>query len=101
MTGLIRRHAGESDTVSRLGGDEFGIVIANVVDRNSLTSLIQRINCEITKPFEFEGQEIDLRASIGYALFKEDGIELDVLIEKADKSMYEVKRKRKGAGNVR
>ncbi len=61
---------------------------------------IHRIDGEIKKPFEFEGQNIDLRASIGYALFSEDGIELEVLIEKADKSMYEVKRERKGPGNV-
>jgi|OM-RGC.v1.005321917 diguanylate cyclase (GGDEF)-like protein len=91
----------ESDTVSRLGGDEFGIIATTAVDRNDLRSLIERIDCEIIKPFEFEDQKINLRASIGYALFSEDGIDLDVLIEKADKSMYEVKRKQKGQGNVR
>ncbi len=91
----------ETDIVSRLGGDEFGIIIANVVDRDELKSLIKNIDFAITKHFEFEGQEINLRASIGYALFKDDGIELEVLIEKADKSMYEVKRERKGSGNVR
>ena len=97
----IRNTLGELDTVSRLGGDEFGIIVANVVNRNDIISLIHRIDCEITKPFEFENIKIDLRASIGYAHFKEDGIELEVLIEKADKSMYEVKRERKGSGNVR
>lgn len=97
----INSTLGEKDTVSRLGGDEFGIIVANVVDRDEFKSLIQRIDFEITKPFEFESQKINLRASIGYALFKEDGIELDVLIEKADKAMYEVKRERKGQGNVR
>ncbi|GFZ30200.1 hypothetical protein CSC2_07260 [Clostridium zeae] len=91
----------ERDTVSRLGGDEFGIIVENVMDRDELKSFIQRIDFEITKPFEFEGHKINLRASIGYALFKEDGIELEVLIERADKSMYEVKRERKGHGNVR
>jgi diguanylate cyclase (GGDEF)-like protein len=81
--------------------EEFGIIVEKVVHRGELKSLTQRIDFEITKPFEFEGQKINLRASIGYALFKEDGIELDVLIEKADKSIYEVKRERKGPGNVR
>lgn len=97
----IRNTLGELDTVSRLGGDEFGIIVATVVNRNDIISLIHKIDGEITKPFEFENFKIDLRASIGYAHFKEDGIELEVLIEKADKSMYEVKRERKGSGNVR
>ena len=97
----IKNTLGELGTVSRLGGDEFGIIVANVVNRNDIISLIHQIDCEITRPFAFENIKIDLRASIGYAHFKEDGIELEVLIEKADKSMYEVKRERKGTGNVR
>lgn len=97
----IKNTLGESDTVSRLGGDEFGIIVSNVVDRNDITSLIHRLDSEIIKPFDFETVKINLRASIGYAHFREDGIELEVLIEKADKSMYEVKRERKGPGNVR
>lgn len=91
----------DSDTVSRLGGDEFGIIVSTVADRDDIRSLIQRMDCEIIKPFEFEGLEIKLRASMGYALFSEDGIELEGLIERADKSMYEVKRARKGAKMVR
>ncbi len=91
----------DADIVSRLGGDEFGIIAGEVSNRDNLRDMIHRIDSEITKPFEFEGQQINLRASIGYALFSEDGIELEVLIEKADKSMYEAKRERKGPGGVR
>ncbi len=91
----------EADTVSRLGGDEFGIIVVAVPGRGDLKVLIQRLDSAITMPFDFEGVNINLRASIGYALFSEDGIEIDVLIEKADKSMYEVKRARKGTENVR
>lgn len=90
----------ETDTVSRLGGDEFGVIVSEAVDRNDIINLIQRIDCEIMKPFEFEDKKINLRASIGYALFNEDGITLDVLIERADKSMYEVKRTRKDIENI-
>lgn len=97
----IKNTVGELDTVSRLGGDEFGIIVGNVVDRNDITSLIRRIDYEIIKPFEFESFKINLRASIGYAHFKEDGIELEVLIEKADKLMYKEKREHKGVGNIR
>lgn len=97
----IKNTIDKLDTVSRLGGDEFGIIVSNVTNRNDIISLINRIEYEVTKPFEFENLKINLRISIGYAHFKEDGIDLEVLIEKADKSMYEVKRKRKGMKNIR
>lgn len=97
----IKNTIGDSDTVSRLGGDEFGVIVTNVIDRNDIISLVKSIDYEITKPFEFENFKINLRASIGYAHFREDGIELEVLIEKADKVMYESKRDRKGVENIR
>ncbi len=86
----------EYDTVSRLGGDEFGIIVYKISNQKDIRLLIQQIDDRITKPFVFEENNIKLRASIGYALFSEDGIEMEVLIEKADKSMYKVKRERKG-----
>lgn len=97
----VKQALRESDTVSRLGGDEFGIIVGEVAGRDDLRTLIQRINIEIIKPFAFEGWPINLRASIGYALFNDDGDELEDLIEKADQSMYEVKRARKGLENIR
>lgn len=90
----------ESDTVSRLGGDEFGIIVASSEECANLNELIQQIDLNISKPFTFEEQKIDLKASAGYALFNEDGSELEELIEKADKSMYKSKRMRKGLENV-
>lgn len=101
LAARLSRSVRESDTVSRLGGDEFGVIVAAVPERNYIRSLIHLIDSEVTKPFEFEGNELKLRASIGYALFSEDGIELEVLVEKADKSMYESKRERKGLNNTR
>jgi diguanylate cyclase (GGDEF)-like protein len=91
----------ETDTVSRLGGDEFGILAATAADHIGLNSLIWKIDSEVAKPFEFEAHKISLRASIGHALFSTDGIDLEALIEKADQSMYDVKRERKGQGKVR
>jgi diguanylate cyclase (GGDEF)-like protein len=86
----------ESDTVSRLGGDEFGVIAVDGGDCNNLSMLIQRIYSEISKPFVFEGHKLELKISAGYSLFSQDGSELEALIEKADQSMYEAKRIRKG-----
>lgn len=97
----IKNTIGELNTVSRLGGDEFGVIVETVVNRKDIITFIHEIDYEIIKPFEFENIKIDLKVSIGYAHFREDGIELESLIEKADQSMYEMKKKRKGIGNVR
>lgn len=91
----------ESDIVSRLGGDEFGVIAANPKERHQLVTLIERVDGEVSKPFTYEGKEINLRVSAGYAIYSEDGSEREALIEKADKVMYEAKRIRKGMGNVR
>ncbi len=66
-----------------------------------LSVLIQRTYSEMSKPFIFEERKIDLRVSAGYSSFNDDGSELEDLIEKADKSMYEEKRNRKGLRLVR
>ena len=97
----IKKTLREFDTVSRLGGDEFAIIVATTVGGNDLLSLTKRLECEIIKPFAFERRNIKLRASMGYALFGEDGIELEALIEKADREMYEMKKNHKGLENVR
>jgi predicted signal transduction protein with EAL and GGDEF domain len=54
-----------------------------------------RLVDEIRKPFAFENKQLALDASIGLAIFPDDGTELDPLIEKADQAMYAIKRTRK------
>jgi diguanylate cyclase (GGDEF)-like protein len=91
----ISRGSRETDTVARLGGDEFGVILPEVMDRGSAASLAQRIANEIRLPFVFEDRPVPLDASIGIAVFPDDGAEIETLIESADKSMYAVKRNRK------
>lgn len=97
----IKKTLREYDTVSRLGGDEFAIIATTASEKKDLLSMIKRIECVIMKPFEFEGRKIKLSVSMGYALFPEDGVELEEFIEKADKMMYEMKKNHKGLANVR
>lgn len=97
----IKKKLREFDTVSRLGGDEFAILVASASEKNDLLSLMKRIESEIMKPFAFEHKKIKLSVSMGYALFDVDGTQLEELIEKADKEMYEMKKAHKGLINVR
>ncbi len=90
----IRKISRQSDTVARLGGDEFGVVLSRVADRAGVAAHGDRLADTIAAPFEFEEKEIRLGASIGMSLFPEDGEDLELLIEKADHSMYSEKRGR-------
>ncbi|WP_448207495.1 diguanylate cyclase domain-containing protein [Azospirillum sp. sgz302134] len=92
----IRRVLRQSDTAARLGGDEFGVILSGLRDRQSAASSATRIAAEIRAPFIFEDRPLSLDASVGVAVFPEDGVAMDALIEKADKSMYAIKRTRKG-----
>jgi diguanylate cyclase (GGDEF)-like protein len=91
----IDRASRESDIVARLGGDEFGVILPELLDRSSAELVANRMGKEICLPFYFEDKPLKLDASIGMAIFPEDANELDTLIEKADQSMYQVKRSRK------
>jgi diguanylate cyclase (GGDEF) domain len=85
----------QSDTVARLGGDEFGIILTQIDHRAGAMLAAKRLVERIESPFLFEHHKLTLAASIGQALFPDDGEQMDVLLEKADQSMYAEKRLRK------
>ncbi len=90
----ISRISRASDTVARLGGDEFGVIMADIGCRDSAVLHADRLVEDIRRPFCFETNPLSLDASIGLATFPDEGVDMDVLIEKADQAMYAVKRKR-------
>jgi diguanylate cyclase (GGDEF)-like protein len=94
MAARIARISRRSDTAARLGGDEFGVVLAEVESRADVTTHAERLNNEIRLPFSFENVVMPLSASIGCAVYPEDGTDIDVLIDRADQSMYQAKRAR-------
>ena len=96
----LRRLCRQSDTVARLGGDEFGVVLNDVKDRASVEQHASRMTAEIDAPLEFENQTLALGASLGFAVFPDDGADVTVLIDKADQAMYTAKRARKAAGGA-
>lgn len=93
----IRHASRDADTVARLGGDEFGIIQHRIKSREEAGAAIPRLMQRVRLPFEFECRPLPLAASIGSAYFPEDGIDMNLLVEKADQAMYAMKRSRKGA----
>lgn len=85
----------KSDTVARVGGDEFGIILSRVDDRNCAKQKCLQLAQKISLPFQFENRDLNLGASIGLAVYPDDGKTVDELIENADQAMYEKKRERK------
>ena len=81
----------KQDTVYRLGGDEFSIIIENTNDIHTITSLAKDILRTIALPFKLKNQEIVLYSSIGIVLFPEDGLTGHELLKNADTAMYHAK----------
>ena len=88
----------ESDTVARIGGDEFAILPAGVRDHQAASEVIQRLNEMVEAPVQFEGGSFKMTVSIGAAVFPGDGKDAESLVRIADAAMYSTKRQRQSAG---
>lgn len=96
----LQENVRSSDTVARIGGDEFAILLQPVKDHPSIAISVERILSAIAQPFLFEQQALPLRASVGVAQAPQDGLDPDLLLEKADQAMYLMKRQRKNPTGV-
>jgi len=81
----------KQDSVYRLGGDEFSIIIEGTNDIHTITSLAKNILSATAQPFKLKNQEIVLYSSIGIVLFPEDGNSGHELLKNADTAMYHAK----------
>ncbi|PWG63880.1 sensor domain-containing protein [Spiribacter halobius] len=91
LTGCVR----EADTVSRVGGDEFVLVLNNIDGREAAERMRKKIHAALEAPCAIgEGREAAIRGSIGLALYPEDGEDRETLIRIGDGAMYAEKRRR-------
>jgi diguanylate cyclase (GGDEF)-like protein len=86
----------ESDTVARIGGDEFLLLLEGVHDRAECAQAANRVLRALSEPFSVLGKQLQIACSIGIVLHPEQG-EPDKLVANADAAMYEAKRG--GGGN--
>lgn len=89
----------KSDILSRIGGDEFAIILNDIKLKNNCITLAEKIISEISKPYELQCGEVNVGISIGIALYdpnEDKALPLDILINLADSALYKVKRSNKG-----
>lgn len=89
LTALVR----EIDTVSRFGGDEFAILVSEVMSRDDVTNLAEKILEVLSEPFHLEGHTVFVSGSMGIAVYPEDGSDMETLLSHADAAMYQAKRR--------
>ena len=82
----------EMDTVSRLGGDEFTVILAELPDPGSVERVAQDILKKLSEPFKLGSEMAYVTASIGITIFPDDSTEVEELLKNADQAMYAAKQ---------
>ncbi|MGZ3241090.1 MAG: diguanylate cyclase domain-containing protein [Burkholderiaceae bacterium] len=87
----LRATVRQADAVARFGGDEFAVLITDIVDVNIAATLSHKLNDILSKPFVLRGQKFNIHASVGIAIYPTDGENPETLLANADKAMYQAK----------
>ena len=91
-TARLRSITRAEDTLARIGGDEFILVMTRIQNRRDVVRTANSILDAIAKPFVINGTSVTLTASIGIAFFPDHGEEIEALVASADKALYTIKR---------
>jgi diguanylate cyclase (GGDEF)-like protein len=81
-----------SDTVGRLGGDEFAVLLPGLDAPASAAEVARKLRARLAEPMEVDGHAVQVRASVGVAVFPHDGRDVEGLMRAADRAMYADKR---------
>jgi len=83
----------EDDTVARLSGDEFIVILESITTDQDAATAAEAINDKLAQPFHINGETLNINVSIGTAIYPDDGKDIEALIKIADDAMYAVKDK--------
>jgi diguanylate cyclase (GGDEF)-like protein/PAS domain S-box-containing protein len=87
LVGLVRK----SDTIARVGGDEFFVLLPKITKIEDIIKVAQKILAAFHKPFILDDNKIRITTSVGIAVYPEDGADVETLLRNADIAMYWVK----------
>lgn len=88
----LQRHVREIDTVTRLGGDEFVVVLNEQNSPEGVIKVVESIMETLNRSYLIEGLEIATSASIGITVYPQHGQDQDLLLKRADETLYKVKK---------
>ena len=89
----LRSALRSSDTCARIGGDEFGVIAENIRNKGDAMRVMEKLTSALKDPVVEEDKEIWISASMGAALYPDNGKILEDLMRLADKALYQVKEK--------
>jgi diguanylate cyclase (GGDEF)-like protein/PAS domain S-box-containing protein len=84
------------DTVSRVGGDEFILILPGIRDASAAAQVARKALQSLSRSYLIEGHEISITPSIGISVYPDDGNDIDTLVRSADAAMYEAKQHGRG-----
>ena len=96
LSARLARVLRATDTVARLGGDEFGLLLTDAEVPKDVLAAVERVRQAIEEPVVVQGLPLSVEASIGIALFPDDGGDVDTLLQRADVAMYNAKEENSG-----
>ncbi len=99
VAGRLKNATREQDTVARVGGDEFVIVLTCANDLEDIAAAAERVVKSVTDEFVIQGQTLKITCSLGISIFPEHGSDSEALIKNADAAMYSAKEN--GCDNFR
>lgn len=92
----LRENVRDADTVARQGGDEFVVILHALEQSRDAATVAAKILATLSQPFQINGQSLYSGASIGIAMFPDDGQDADLLLKHADLAMYLAKESGRG-----
>jgi diguanylate cyclase (GGDEF)-like protein len=87
----LRECVRETDSVARMGGDEFTVTLTDIRDSNDAAAVARKILDQIEQPFHIGAHRLEVHASIGISLFPDDADHMEDLVHNADIAMYRAK----------
>ena len=88
----IKSSVRKADSIARIGGDEFAIILRNTSSHSDIKTIAEKILASLEQPIQLSDNKTRISASIGITLIPQDGIDPDIIMANADLALYECKK---------